>query len=233
MVHVRRLAGRALRFGHTGWLWRNAYLLYDTETDSVWHHQTGWALSGPLRGSALHRFPTVQTTFAAWVREHPGTRVLPKPGDDDRPLDRDVYAERNATLSFGLGLDLPDAFRLYPFAAVADAGGLVEDEVDGVPLVVAVDAPERGAYAYDRRLGDDVLRLELDGSPDGPLLRERGGTRAWRLRSGRPVAGTGAEGALRPLLASPWESGAWSAQHPAGTTWRRPLGDAPVPGGGR
>ena len=234
MVHVRTLNGRSLRFGHRGWLWRNAYLLYDIETDSIWHHQTGWAMSGELRGESLRRFPTTQSTFSAWVRAHPRTRVLPKPAQHDGNLNVDVYAGRNAGLAFGLGVDLPEAYRLYPYQAVADVGGLVQDEIDGLAIVVAVAPDERAAVGFERRVDGTDVDFQLDRSDAaGPLLREVAGNRAWHLLSGLPLQGSGTARSLRPLLASPWESVAWERQHPSGTVWTPPGKDAPVPDRGR
>ncbi len=233
-MHVREVNGRSLRFGHRGWLWNNAFLLYDKETDSIWHHLTGWAMSGPLRGASLPRFPTVQTTFAAWRAEYPATLVLPKPAGDERPLDRDVYAGRNSGLAFGLGVDLPQAFRLYPFEALAAAGGVVTETVGEMALVVALDPVARSAFAYESRTdGDDLDLVLVANAEQGPVLRERDGRRAWRLRSGRPAPGSGAGTRLRPLLASPWETFAWRRQHPAGTVWPASAEGSGVPAEGR
>lgn len=228
MVHVRRIegappsaAGAAARvptFGHRGWLWNNAFLLYDRETDSVWHHLTGRAMAGPLRGARLARLPTTVTTWDAWRSEHPGTLVLPRPpqGPNGEPTARDVYAERNARLRFGFGLDVGGAARLYPFAALGD-GRPVEEVVGGVPVVVAFDAAGGTAYAYDRRVGGRTLSFAGDtaGAPARPVLRERDGSGAWFLRSGRPVSGVGPP--LRGLTGSRWEAMAWRLQHPHGT----------------
>lgn len=142
-MHTRNLDGRVLRFGHRGWLWHNAFLLYDHGTDSIWHHQTGRAMSGELRGRALGRVPSALMTYGAWLEEHPGTLVLPKPGDPAIPVDTDSYASRNATLQVGLGVEVPGAERLYPLPRLA-GHGLVEEDLAGVPLVVAAHLPSRG-----------------------------------------------------------------------------------------
>jgi len=236
VVHSRIVDGRSLRFGHRGWLWNNAYINYDLETDSLWHHQTGWAMSGPLRGKSLARFPTVLVTWSAWQAEHPETLVLPKAPDDPRPIDRDVYSERNAVLVFGLGVDLPTACRLYSFDDLRAAGGIVQEEIGGVPLVVALDPEGRSAFVYDRRIDGAVVDLELRPAEggDGPaILRERGGERAWRLRSGRPLVTGGATDRLRPLHSSHWEMYAWERQHPSGTRWVRDPARGGVPNRGR
>ncbi len=229
MVHAREVDGRTLHFGHSGWLWRNAYLLYDRETDSLWHHQTGWAVAGPLRGRALARFPTSLTTFAAWRAAHPGTLVLPKSAGAPAPTDRDVYADRNALLEFGLGVDLPGAFRLYRFADVDAAQGCLLDELAGVPVAVVRDAPGRTALAYDRRRGGDVLRLAAVPGSDPPRVGTPDGV-TFDVRTG--AADDGGPPLAR-IFATHWEAGAWRRQHPNGTEYGGAPGTRGVPGGGR
>jgi len=218
VVHGRRIDDRVLTFGHSGWLWRNAYLLYDRETDSIWHHATGVAMSGPLRARRLPLVPsTAVMTFAAWRAEHPDTLVLAKP--DDPKTDVDGYASRNEQLAFGLALDVAGASRFYPFDAMS-ALDAVEEDVAGVPVVVVRDAAASTALAFDRRVDGAVLSFDVEKGPQSrPLLRERGGRRAWFLRSGAPAEGAGA--GLRPLPATPFESTAWTLQHPSGSVWRR------------
>jgi len=234
-VHVRNVvaagapdASRVLTFGHSGWLWRNSYLLYDRETESLWHHLTGRAMSGPLRGTALRRLPTVLTNWAAWRAEHPRTLVLPRPphGPRGEPTDVDGYAERTARRTVGYGIDVGDASRLYPPESLA-ADGLVEEDVGGVPVVVARDAEGAAAHAFDRRVGGRTLSFERDtaGAPPRPVLRERGASRTWSLRSGRPL--DPADEPLGRLLGSPWETAAWTLQHPAGTVHPGRPGDPP------
>jgi hypothetical protein len=217
-AHDRALDGRVLRFGHSGWLWHNAYLLYDRETDSLWHHVWGTALSGPLRGRTLRRLPLRFLTFGAWRAERPGTLILRKPGPEAGiETGRDGYAVRNARLRHGYGVDVGAASRLYRLDALA--GGPVEEVFAGVPVFVARDPAAATAVAYDRRVGGGVVSLEVDtpSATAPPLLRERGGRRAWSLRTGSPVPGSGAEEPLRLLAGSVWEEAAWMLQHPAGS----------------
>jgi uncharacterized protein DUF3179 len=218
-VHARELDGRPLTFGHSGWLWHNAYLLYDRETDSLWHHATGIAMAGPLRGRRLKRHPrTAVMSFGAWRAEHPRTLVLAKPTAGGAPVETDVYADRNRLLTFGFALALPGVARFYPFHAMRDLDA-VEDEVAGAPLVVVRDAESQVARAFDRRVGGETLSFEVVPGPR-PLLRERGGTRSWFLRSGEPAAGTPVR--LTAVPGTPFEAGAWSLQNPQGSVYCRP-----------
>jgi len=216
VVHARELDGRTLTFSHSGWLWHNAFLLYDHQTDSLWHHATGIAMSGPLRGRRLRRIPTTAImTYGAWCAEHPATLVLAKPLDPKRPVETDLYAERDRRLELGFALELPGAARFYPFHAMGRLDAL-EDEFGGRSVVVVRDAAARFALAFDRSVGGSVLSFDVERG-ERPVLRERGGRRAWYLRSGAPVPGSGADTALVPLPGTPFESQAWELQHPDGS----------------
>lgn len=221
MVHARRIDGRVLSFGHSGWLWRNAYLLYDRETDSLWHNATGIAMSGPMRGRRLGRFDgTAIMTWAAWRAEHPDTVVLAKPDDPAAPVETDAYEARDVRFSFGLAVDLPGAPSFYPFEGMKPLDA-IEDDAAGTPVVVVRDAAAETARAFDRRVDGRTLSFDVVAG-ERPRLRQRDGGLEWYLRSGLPVPGSGAEAALCPLPATPFERGAWQAQHPAGSIRRRP-----------
>jgi len=176
-------------------------------------------MTGPMRGRRLRRIAATSImTFAAWRAEHPDSLVLAKP--DDPQTDVDVYASHNVGLRFGLAVDVAGAARYYPFEKMA-ALDAVADDVAGVPIVVVRDASAATALAFDRRVDGRTLSFHVGKADDGrPLLVEEGGARAWRLRSGEPVAGGAA--ALRPLPATEFEAAAWRLQHPSGSIWKGP-----------
>jgi hypothetical protein len=166
-------------------------------------------------------------TWAAWRAERPGTLVLQKPAPTpEKPVDTDIYRARNEFLHLGFGLAVPGAPRYFAFERFP-AAGVIEEDVGGIPVAVVRDAAARSAYAWDRRVGGRTLSFEVvrDGAaaPDvRPVLRETGGARAWWLRTGTPVEGTGADVPLAPVPGSVWEDAAWHLQHPRGSDWKPP-----------
>ena len=209
-MHVRRHDGRPLRFGHRGWLWENAFLIYDTGTDSLWHHFTGEALSGELRGARLERLPTVQTTWRAWKSEHPGTRVLPRAENAPPRYRRDVYEERNRGLEFGLEVWAGGERVLYPFATLGREPR--HDVVGGTPVVIVPDLAARTAHAFVATVDGTVRRFTLES---GVLTAAGAGEpRTFRARSGRPV-GDGASGrGLHRVPTSHWGDRCLAAPEP-------------------
>lgn len=85
----RRVDGRTLTLGVSGYLYRSAVLFHDDETETFWSQMTGEGVVGPLAGKRLSWIPSDVVTWKEWREKHPGTTVL-KPV---RPLV--AYAETN------------------------------------------------------------------------------------------------------------------------------------------
>jgi len=77
-VYARQVGDRTLTLGVSGKLWRDAMVLYDRETDSLWSQVNGEAIQGDLSGEALPEIPSEVTTWADWKARHPDTLVLKK-----------------------------------------------------------------------------------------------------------------------------------------------------------
>lgn len=60
-------------------LWRDALVMYDRATDSLWSQVNGTAVAGSERGKRLQEVPSEMTTWGHWKRRHPDTQVLVKP----------------------------------------------------------------------------------------------------------------------------------------------------------
>ena len=64
----------------SGKLIMNALVMYDHQTDSLWSHFTGAAITGPFAGTKLEIVPALQTTWKRWKELHPDTLVLNQGG---------------------------------------------------------------------------------------------------------------------------------------------------------
>lgn len=219
-MHVRQLNGRSLRFGHRGWLWHGAFILYDVGTDSLWHHQTGRALAGSLRGQALARLPTTLSTWSEWLAAHPETQVLPKP--PDVRFREDGYAERTALLELGLSVELEGRIRLYPLDAFGK-DGVLHDTLENRAVVLALHRQRQSGSGFLATLGDRTLRFTASIGAGGvrQLIDADSGGR-WNVLSGRPLDGSKIDAPLTPLIVTLWDRAAWTRQHPHGDVFKRP-----------
>lgn len=95
-IYDRRLGDRTLTFGVSGytyadphiWEGRDAFVLWDRETESLWWPPIGRAVSGPLIDQPLRLLDEalwLQTTWAQVKKDHPDAMVLKDGQDFERP----------------------------------------------------------------------------------------------------------------------------------------------------
>lgn len=160
------MAGRG--FGISGLLYNSDVLLYDRATESLWSQLMGEAVSGPLKGTRLHRLPLTHTSWADWRRRHPTSQVMSVDTGFGRDYARDPYAgyarvpqlmfdvqHRDARLpakEWVLGVEVAGVHKAYPFGVLAsrvDARGELLDTVGGRALRIRHDAVHGTAEAFD------------------------------------------------------------------------------------
>jgi hypothetical protein len=157
-----------LTFGSSGFLYRSNKLMYDRNTDTLWHQMWGTPAFGSLVGSGieLERLPVTLTTWEAWYAEHPDTQVM----DFDTGFVRDyrvgaAYAEyfdspdtmfpvwqRSQALpakTWVFAQLIDDQPKAYPLSELKDAL-VVNDTLAGHNLVVILEDGEHGARAFER-----------------------------------------------------------------------------------
>ncbi len=241
---VRRVRGEATVFGVSGRLWRNDLVMYDQLTGSYWSQLLATAIRGRATGETLSLVPSTLTTWDAWQRDHPDTRVLLPPpesttitGGGARYYGADSYTAYEESRLIGVtGREAPDApihpktrvlgvtagetARAYPEPAIAAAGGVVNDVVGDRPVVVAT-GPGETLVGYERRLDDEVL----DVARADPRHLRADGSR-WRLGTGEAVDGPHQGTTLRratPLPPLFWF--AWHDFHPETTLYGEAASD--------
>lgn len=192
-----------LTFGVSGKLYANGLVMYDHQTDSLWSHVRGEAITGALKGTRLEPIPAMHTTWGAWRRLHPRTLVVdPSRSPHARDYSRDPYEDyyrnpgevgvlgarvRDARLSpkqFVVGVRRGEQVKAYPFAALS-ATPVVNDDVGG-PIVVAFDPDAASAIVFERRVGDRTLTFE---AADAGRLRDRESGTLWHGSTGAALEG--------------------------------------------
>ena len=131
-------------------------LFYDRETESLWLPQKGLAIAGPLAGQKLKRIALRKEPLAAWLEEHPRTRVLERPflkQIDYRyspfsthwvstkvPYPVDHVDPRFHPKDLVFGIVYPGGSKAYLGSAITEAGGKIVDEINGKPVRIAYDS---------------------------------------------------------------------------------------------
>jgi hypothetical protein len=225
------LDGVRLTFGFEG-VWQGTAILYDRDTGSLWMHFTGACFDGPRAGRTLRPLDTgTHTTWAAWRAAHPGTDVMaPDARFERRYFGREAARSgstflapeflatiptldaRLAPSDLLLGVTAGGQARAYPLARLEATEGVVEEELDGVPLTVWFEAGSRTARVFDARLDGRVRRFVRR---DGAFHERETGSRfdgEGRATDG-PLAG---RRLVRPTsLLTEWYG--WFAHHPKTT----------------
>ncbi len=241
LVFDRGSVGGA-EFGVSGLLFQANLIMYDRNNDdSLWPQMLAEARCGPKSGSPLQQVPMFEMTWAGWQQLYPQTKVVATPTGVVRNYTINGYpygnyeSESNQEfLGFPVptpDLRLPAKARVFgipgdaggaslPFQELDDLGpfGVVEVEVDGVPLVVLWDRAKRAAGAFRREL--DGAPITLAPSADGFQDEESGTT--WSV-TGEGVGGTHTGRSLVPVettYVAFW--GAWSNFNPDAVLWLAP-----------
>jgi hypothetical protein len=148
----------------SGLLSRSNKVMYDLHTGSAFDTFTGRAVSGPLqdRDVVLEQLTVVASSWGAWKRDHPGTRIVAEDGGIGREYPDDPLRGRD------------DGGPIFPIGDVdarlpvgAEVIGVIDS--DGSPVAFPVEQA-RAALAA----GEPVVFGDLVAELDGDGLRVRG-----------------------------------------------------------
>lgn len=196
-MYDRRVGQQTFSFGVSGKLYRNALVMYDHQTDSLWSQIWGEAILGKLKGTRLRAIPSFQTTWGTWKRLHAETRVLSKKKSPYAQDPRKSFAYKEdihgdyyftpATLGFEgplvidpnldllplkervLGLTLAGRAKAFPFSKLKEKP-VVNDHLGETPILV-VFAGGSSWYpfgmVFERRVGGKTLRFQTAAESKG------------------------------------------------------------------
>ena len=79
-MYSREIDGQVLTLSASGWTYRNTFVLFDYETESLWYHLEGTdgltCISGKFKDRVLPEFQSTFTRWNRWVAEHPDSKFL-------------------------------------------------------------------------------------------------------------------------------------------------------------
>ena len=202
-MYAREVNGTVYTFGVSGKLIRNAMVMYDHQTRSLWSQFLGQAVKGDLAGTELDFVPVIHTTWAVWRELHPDTLVLDKRGRSSRDSYESYYENGSAGIigeavrderlprkELVVGVAGSTGVKAYPFS-VLERNPVVNDSFADLDVVVYLDAPTQTAVAYSRTVDGRKLTFDLVPGTSGiqtSLVDRETGTR-WLVLTGRAVEG--------------------------------------------
>ena len=186
-------------------LYRSNKLMYDRQTNTLWHQFLGEPAVGPLAdsGIVLEVLPVLVTTWAEWLAEHPDTTVLaletgvyPPSSYASETDRRSIYfyyrrdpetmfpvfqrSDLLTTKSQVLGLKVDGHTRAYPLDLLLEEP-VINDSLGGQNLVVVTSPMGGGARAYQRDDNEFSLAQGRDTGEGLPILADQEG-QLWQVR---------------------------------------------------
>ncbi len=185
----------------------------DETTGSWWRQANGEAIRGPLKGMTLIELPSRQTMLSEWLGLHPQSLIMQGDSAAADEYAKDYDFERGTsrkkltgtdTLSWRekswvLGVTANGRSKAYDWNRVRRER-VINDEVGGVPVVIALAGDNASYFAFERPSGDYKFLLRGDS-----LVAEN---HAYDFN------GNGVSSALTPVNVSQefWHS--WRTFHP-------------------
>ena len=82
-VYSREIDGQTLTLSASGWTYRQTFVLFDYETESLWYHLEGQegltCISGVYADRKLPEFESTFTRWKRWKETYPDTEILKYP----------------------------------------------------------------------------------------------------------------------------------------------------------
>ncbi len=239
-MYSRELDGETYTFGVSGKLLRDALLMYDHQTRTLWSHITGEAVEGELKGKRLKMLAGMpRITWTDWKRNQPLTKVLSVRRDPRRPERQtedpivDNYAQYHNSPNAGIsgtryiddrlmdkelvvGVRIDESYRAYPFRSFRRKS-TINDEVGDVPVLAFHDLKSNATAVFLRTVKGQALTFEPARSY---TVKDVTTGTTWNL-----VTGVATEGTLKghtlvrlPAMNIYWF--AWARYYPETTVYQ-------------
>ncbi len=202
---------------------RGVLIMSDRETNSTWEHLTGKAINGPLKGTRLPIVPLPQLSWGEWRTLHPNTLVLdPNTTFAHRYRKVEIGQPHPSESVFGdnrlepnslvVGVEKNNTYAGYSLDAITLAGGIVNVEIGGHPIVVVYDENSSLGIAYSSYFSGKLLSFK-SGIRNGSLVLVDSTDSIWTI-DGMAISGLHEGSRLKfiPSFVTEWYG--WSAYHP-------------------
>ena len=241
LTFLRRVDGRELTFGVSGFLRFSNLIMWDRQTETWWQQATGRAIVGELVGLDLELYPMLMIPWKEAQGTYPDADVLSRDTGHSRPYGRNPYSRYDSASEPFLyrGPQTPSEYEAMDRVLVVEVGEesqafpypvleerrVVSDSVGGRPIVVfweegTASALDASSVAGGRDVGSaNAFFAELDGRvaefevDNRGRLRDTATNSVWSV-SGRAVSGELEGDRLEPVTAIQHFWFSWTAFDP-------------------
>ena len=222
-MYAATLEDTRYTFEASGSLWKDALVLKDRQTGSLWSQVSGKAIDGPAQGLELELFPSEFITFGALKEKYPHAKLLSKPelGDAGSGYKRYVN-DPNQFGIFGRAFETNEIGgkeQVLAFRIGRDAVALPIEKIKTSAAAVVGQMDRTVAVFYDAKTGESVgFSLSNEAAREGKLKVEMDGSVSFQgeqltvagLKSGK--ASGAEEFESLPLISAYWF--AWKSFFP-------------------
>ena len=225
-MYTRLVDGKEIELRVSGKLYKDALVMFDRETGTLWTQVDGSALRGPLVGQRLAEVPAMQTTWKVWKKLHPDTLVLAKPAAIRSSPYSDYFADPERRGLFGtrgnpalpgktiiIGVHAGDDAVAVPLSAL-EKTELVDVELAGEPILIFYSRQDQTASVFRAKVQGRRLSFRVSKQGRQTLLEDAETRSQWSPLDGRAIAGPLKDTRLESVtyLRSYWF--VWSAYRP-------------------
>jgi hypothetical protein len=223
------LEGRPTWFQMNGW-YNHSPLMTDGLTGGLWALIHGRCVAGPLRGTALPMRPIVHARWRQWAAMYPQTLVAHGEGEPRDGHGAEMWGPghqlgRAEIRGIGsnelvVGVELGESRRAYLLTALHDQGGIIEDVLDGRPIVVVTLPGTWVCVTFVPELDGTRVRLQWDRQED-PSTHLVDRTSGWRFDLwGRCLTDEHRDVGLPYVRSSLKKWGRWVMVNPDAELWQ-------------
>ena len=184
----------------SGKLIKNALVMYDHQTDTLWSQFLSRGVRGPLANTALEIVPALQTTWQQWLELHPDTLVLDKRGRYQSDTYDGYYRGGSAGIlgefnkdnrlsrkDLVLGVAQNGAAKAFSFQSMAEQP-VINDIWAGIEILVVFERVSETGAVFERTLGGRSLSFQIVPG-DSFLMRDQQTGSTWQVLTGRAIEG--------------------------------------------
>lgn len=225
-VFIPEVNGKIENFRLVGMDHFNA-MFEDSQTKSWWRQANGEAITGPLKGTQLPEFPSEQMTLQAWLTQYPDSYIMQPDSSfkeqyaglakyDEGTIEGKLEGTDSLSWkdkSWVVGVQVGSVARAYDWNDLK-ANRVIIDELNGIPLMVALQNDTASFHVWNRVVGLDTLQFQYTNSSKAIIDAQTQSIWDW---TGRCIEGPYKGSSLKGIQSYQefWHS--WKTFHP-GTT---------------
>ncbi|MBL4736321.1 MAG: DUF3179 domain-containing protein [Flavobacteriales bacterium] len=226
----RYIDGATTTFGVSGLLYNSNIIPYDRGSESNWSQMLLKSVNGDKSGKAVHVNKSLETTWKTWKTMYPETEVVSDNTGHNRNYGSYPYGnyKTSGSLLFSVtnddprlpkkervaGVILSGNARVYRFGSFTDSTNVINDVMNGTPLVCVGSKDDNYIMIMKRQAADGTI-LTFEPVQDSlPIVMKDAGGSRWDVM-GKAVSGprTGEYLGFPPSFIGYWF--AWGAFYPS------------------